>query len=273
MTSTPTRQPTSLPTPPTHPAHKLLARAHSPTTAAELFTSKVKQKPLLLRATSPPSSSNTTSRALRRHIRLRKKEYFLRKQKPRPLSAKQKRLLGVHELKKSECKYAIYTGLHRLWVGYISEVLGLHTTTPASGKPKTISAQSHGSLLASADFHGAELTVVRCGNVDRVGLSGIVVRDTKFTFVLVTVKDEVKTIPKKDTVFRFEIPMPMPMPIPGRDDDDRTSEVALEAQEPPSTITPSETKNFVFELHGNQFEVRPADRAKKQFKWKATDYL
>jgi ribonuclease P protein subunit POP4 len=31
--------------------------------------------------------------------------------------------------------------------------------------------------------------------------------------------------------------------------------------------------NLVFELHGNQFEFRPADRASRKFKWKAMDYL
>jgi ribonuclease P protein subunit POP4 len=188
MTSTPTGQPASSTTP-THPAHTLLARAHSPTTAAELFTTKVKQKPLLLRATSPPSASD--NRALRRHIRLRKKAYFLRKQKPQPLSAKAKRTLGVHALKKGECKYAIYAGLHRMWVGYMQEVLSLNASS--SDRNTVVTANAHGSLLASADYHGAEVEVVRSACVDRVGLKGIVVRDTKFTFVIVTARDEVKS--------------------------------------------------------------------------------
>ena len=137
----------------------------------------------------------------------------------------------------------------------MQEVLGL------GQKSKIITAQSHGSLLASADFHGADITVVRSGCVDRVGLRGMVVRDTKFTFVIVTCGDEVKTIPKRDTVFRFEIPVPS----------------EAEAGEDENMIEPerssSEKKNLVFELHGNQFEVRPADRANKKFKWKTMDYL
>jgi ribonuclease P protein subunit POP4 len=32
-------------------------------------------------------------------------------------------------------------------------------------------------------------------------------------------------------------------------------------------------RNLVFELHGNQFEFRPADRASRKFKWKNMDYL
>lgn len=172
-------------TTPSHLAHALLARAHSPTTATKLFTTKIKQKPLLLHASSP-----SDKRALRRHVRTRRKQYFLRKQKPQALSAKEKRSLGVHDLQRKECKYAIYRGLHRMWVGYIREVLGLNIE-PATNR--LVTQQGHGSLLASADFHGAEVQVARSTCVDRVGLKGIVVRDTKFTFVIVTSQDEVKS--------------------------------------------------------------------------------
>ncbi|KAK5049046.1 hypothetical protein LTR84_005468 [Exophiala bonariae] len=228
-----------------HPAHTLLSRAHSPDTATRIFTDKVKNKPLLLQ---PTASSD--QRALRRHIRLHKKEYFLRKRKPQPLSAKEKRQLGVFKLKKEEIKYDIYKRLNELWRGYMLEVLGYMRdgeVVESRGRPKQVSAQSHGALLASADFHGAEMEVVRCADVGKVGIKGIVVRDTKFTFVVVTAKDEVKTLPKKDTVFRYEIL------LSGKD--------GLEG------------RKLVFELHGNQIELRPADRANRKFKWKAMDYL
>lgn len=56
-----------------------------------------------------------------------------------------------------------------------------------------VTALSHGSKLVSADFHGAEIEVVRSGCAGRVGIRGVVVRDTKFTFVVVTERDEVKS--------------------------------------------------------------------------------
>ena len=241
MTSSP-RTPTT--TTISHPAHDLLTRAHSPDTAARIFTDKVKNKPLLLQPTAA-----SDQRALRRHIRLRKKEYFERKRKPRPLSAKEKRRLGVFKLKKEEIKYEIYKGLHEMWKGYMMEVLGYlkDGEVVESGGPKEVTAQSHGGLLASADFHGAELEVARSTDVGKVGIKGIVVRDTKFTFVVITAKDEVKTIPKHDTVFRYEIPLP--------------------------SKSDQNSKKVVFELHGNQLELRPADRANRKFKWRSMDYL
>ena len=56
-----------------------------------------------------------------------------------------------------------------------------------------LTAQSVGGKLASADFHGAELQVVRSKCVGRVGCKGIVVRDTKFTFEIITREDILKS--------------------------------------------------------------------------------
>jgi ribonuclease P protein subunit POP4 len=169
-----------------HIAYQLLSRAHSPNTASQLFTEKVKQKPLFLRPTSPTPADN---RSRRRLHRLRKREYFLRKQKPKPLSAREKRVSGIYDLRKEEVKYDIFNGLHNMWVEYMHEVLDLKR-----GESDTlVTALGHGSKLASADFHGAELEVVRSGCVSRVGVKGIVVRDSKFTFVIVTPKDQVKS--------------------------------------------------------------------------------
>ena len=169
-----------------HIAGVLLSRAHSPITTEKLFTEKVKQRPLLLHPTTTPSASDERSR--RRLTRLRKKEYFLKKQKPRPLSAKEKRKLGVYDIPKEEQKYEIYEKLNALWVEYMQDVLGM-----AGKGEQGISVAGHGSLLATADFHGAILEVVRSRCVDRVGVKGIVVRDTKFTFVVITKENDLKS--------------------------------------------------------------------------------
>lgn len=189
----------------THPAHALLSRAHSPTTAEHLFTDRIKNKPLILRPTSPPPSNN---RQRRRLERLRKKEYYLRKQKPRPLSAKEKRMYGMHDLNKEggECRWEVYEGLNRLWRGYVWDVLGLRTQATGEGNVvdmKEVSAQNHGPMLASLDYHGAEVEVVRCSCVGRVGTSGIVVRDTKFTFVVVTRQDQVRSQSSSSLLIRL----------------------------------------------------------------------
>lgn len=267
-----------------HIAHELLSRAHSPDTADQLFTERIKQKPLFLRPTSPTPADN---RSRRRLHRLRKKEYFYRKQRPRPLSAREKRISGIHDIPKEECKYEIFQGLHKLWVEYMHEVLDIKDRK--TNNIPQITAQIHGVKLASADFHGAEIEVVRSRCAGRVGTKGIVVRDTKFTFVIVTEKDVVKSeyfcigfcqyisicrflsilclfffgscakrhlaaIPKEHTIFRFTIST---KPLQKNEDEKQTED----------------QKDLVFELHGSQFENRPVDRANKKFKWKNIDYL
>ena len=170
-----------------HTAHILLSKAHPPEIASTIFTEKVLHKPLHLRPTSPDPFSQD-ARAKRRSRRLRKRERSQRRQKPKSLSAKEKRTLGIHEISKDAQKHEIYVPLHRMWLGYIREILGLKEDQRAY-----VTAQSVGSKLASADFHGAEIAVVRSRCVGMLGLKGIVVRDTKFTFQVVTQKNELKS--------------------------------------------------------------------------------
>ncbi|KAL2399160.1 hypothetical protein ABEF95_001481 [Exophiala dermatitidis] len=287
----PTNTTTTTTDTPSHPAHALLSRAHPPDTAARIFTDKIKNKPLFLATTSTSASAAPEDkRALRRHIRLRKKEYYLRKRRPRPLGAKEKRDLGVYKLDREAVQYETYKGLNRLWNAYMLEVLGLIKPQPqpqqgdprqqqwpqpqqqqqqqkrqqsaASAVPKKqINPNSHGSLLASADFHGAEVEVVRCADPGRIGTRGIVVRDTKFTFVVVTLANRVRTLPKRNTVFRYEVRLGDEERGEDPDKGDKEGEQQQQQQK------------LVFEVHGNQFEFRPAERANRKFKWKAMDYL
>lgn len=68
------------------------------------------------------------------------------------------------------------------------EVLGLNDAT----RDVYITPNSSGQMLASADMHGALVRVVRSRCVSRVGLEGIIVRDTRFTFEIITKRNVVK---------------------------------------------------------------------------------
>lgn len=224
-----------------HIAETLLKRAHSPDTASSIQHERVKQRPLLLRPSSPDPKANARSK--RQYERLRKARARRTSNKPQPLSAKQKRALCLYEVLVEQQKYAIYEPIHRMWCGYMREILGL-----SDGKRTYVDAVGAGPILASADYHGALLEVVRSRCVSRVGLQGIVVKDTKFTFDIVTRKDEVKTVPKEHTVFRFEVPFEeKKRPDEGREE--------VEKRRP-----------LAFELHGNQFESRAPDRANRKFR-------
>jgi ribonuclease P protein subunit POP4 len=226
----------------------LLARAHSPNTAEHHYTERILKRPLFLRPTSPVPSARATRRQT---LNARKEKAIKRsKLKPRPLSAATKRSLDLFTIPKHQQKYEIYAGLHKLWCGYMREVLGVDINATTSGDgdgsgsgraQQYVTAASAGQMLASADMHGALMEVVRSRCVSRVGIKGIVVRDTKFTFVLITEKNKVKEVPKEHTMFRFEVPLVWNKGEKWK-------------------------KPFVFEILGEQFQARAPDRANK--KWR-----
>lgn len=102
----------------------------------------------------------------------------------------------MYEIPASEKKWELYEGLHKIWIGYVKEILGVGGGDDGKGGQawgKYVTPAGAGPILASADFHGAEMEVVRSRCVSRVGLKGIVIKDTKFTFEIITRKNEVKS--------------------------------------------------------------------------------
>lgn len=218
----------------------LLARAHSPSTADRIFADKIQHRAIFLRPTSPPPQ--VTARKARREARERKAKERKKALKPKPLSAKQRRKLGLYDVPREGQKYATFLPLHNLWLGYVREILGTEVYTGGQGAAAKLSA---------ADFHGAQIEVVRSGCVGRVGIKGIVIKDTWFVFDIITPKNKIKTVPKEGTMFRVEVP-PAEQPMAGENE-------GKSHQPPPA-------KDLVFEILGDQLSVRSADRANKKFK-------
>lgn len=130
-------------------------------------------------------------------------------------------------------------------------------------KPVRAEPQQAGAKLASADFHGAEVEAVRSRCVGTVGVKGIVVRDTMFTFEVVTRRGEVKVLPKEHSVFRFEVPVDEGE---AEEDKDTAMESDEVGEETKGTADVARGKSLVFEIHGDQFKVRAPDRATKKFR-------
>ncbi|KAI2472475.1 ribonuclease P protein subunit p29 [Annulohypoxylon bovei var. microspora] len=214
--------------------HELLSRAHSPDSTTRIFAEKIQHRPLFLKPTSPPPSTN--ARDLRRRARAEKQQRA-KALKPKPLSARQRRKLGLYDVPKDGQKYSVFEPLNRLWLGYIREILGSELYSGGQGAAAKLSA---------ADFHGAEVSISRSGCPSRVGIRGIVVKDARFVFEIITRKNQIKTVPKEGTMFRIEVP---PAQDQGRGD-----------------AAAQDRKPFTFEIHGDQFQHRSADRATKKFK-------
>ncbi|KXX74830.1 Ribonuclease P protein subunit p29 [Madurella mycetomatis] len=212
----------------------LLSRAHDADEATRIFTEKVQQRPLFLTPSSPPPSD---ARTARRRAREKKKQQRKKALKPKPLSASQRRKLGLYDVPREGQKYALFEPLHQLWLGYVREILGNEVYTGGEGAA---------AKLASADFHGAGVEVVRSGCVSRVGIKGIVIKDSKFAFEIITRKNRLKLVPKEGTVFRFDVPVP-------------ASKATGDGSE-------EQSSKMIFEIHGEQFQFRSADRASRKFR-------
>ncbi|KAI9795551.1 MAG: hypothetical protein M1833_006951 [Piccolia ochrophora] len=219
-----------------HVAETLLRSVHPPHTAANLFLTKVVQRPLPLLPTS--NTAATDARSARRAARFAK-DAARRKRRPQPLSARQKRQLGLYDLpaRVSPSEVKAFEGLNHMWGGYIREVLEGAGT-----------AQGKAQRLCSADMHGARVVVVRSRCVERVGVEGVVVREGRGVFIVVGEGGSVKTLPKEHTVFKVEVP---PEEEPEGQENARHGE---------------EKEKVAFEIHGEQFKTRPTDRANKKFK-------
>ncbi|KAH9889583.1 ribonuclease P protein subunit p29 [Xylariomycetidae sp. FL2044] len=213
---------------------ELLLRAHSPDSANRIYSDKIQHRPLFLKPTSPPPNARDARRKARLENQKRTKAL-----KPKPLSSRQRRKLGLHHLPTDANgrKYAIFEPLHQLWLAYIREILGSELHQPGQGAAAKLSA---------ADFHGALVHVTRSTCPSRVGIQGIIIKDSRFVFEVITIKNTVKIVPKEGTMFQFHVPAKDSLP---------------------------DKRPFTFELHGDQFQHRSADRANKKFKAHYLKYL
>ncbi|KAH9934788.1 RNase P/MRP p29 subunit [Fomitopsis serialis] len=214
--------------------------------------------------------------------------------KTRRLSDKAKKAAGVAphrdvrqrsswQLKQQEAKFHLFLPLHTLWMGYMAELLAL-PPAPSGPNNKSIpeaipnSAAMHAKLV-KADFHGSIMTVRQSKNPSLVGLSGIVIHETENAFKIVTRKDQLKMVPKQNSIFAFAVP------LYSRSDPSEPLLSSPTATNGGSALDPAadtgsthadlmrtvhDSPYLEFELHGNQFCFRAAERAGRKFKHKET---
>ncbi len=237
-------------------ALSLLSRAYSPDSTSRIHEEKIRLRPL--RITPTAAAERPTNQQARRLARIHKEQSRKRKLKPAPLSSRKKRALCLYDIPKSAQKYDIYLPLHHMWVSYVQEVLW------ENGKFFPVEAQT-AAKLCSADFHGAEVEVVRSRCVSRVGVRGIVVKDSKFVFEVVTKDNALKVLPKEGTLFRFTVPIPVEQP---KDAESNADKMEIDQEKKPGSEQASteQKKEIIFELHGDQFQFRASERANRKFK-------
>ncbi|XP_078442463.1 ribonuclease P family protein [Wolffia australiana] len=107
------------------------------------------------------------------------------------MSMRQHHACGSFALPQRFWKFEAFKPMHDMWKEYILNLL----------KEKR---KHTGQIFLSADLHGAFLFVVECKGGNFTGVSGIMIRETKETFGIITPDDKFKVVPKKICVFQLQ---------------------------------------------------------------------
>lgn len=134
------------------------------------------------------------------------KKQLSRKKKPSKSSTLTRReytKLGLHTLPTRQMKYEDVLPLHRLWKGYMKEHLGLNEgdEVPQVYQP---GYDAFSKLLVKTDLHGSKMSVIKSRCSTLVGISGIVVMDTKNVLKILGKDDHLRTVPKSECVFSMK---------------------------------------------------------------------
>ncbi|KIY67545.1 RNase P/MRP, p29 subunit [Cylindrobasidium torrendii FP15055 ss-10] len=221
---------------------------------AEVYASRVHGRKIVLE--NPLKDSRSKKERAERRAR-----HKANQEKKRASIAKRKEGKIVWKLDEAQRKFELFRPLHHLWMGYMSELLGLQQTPspPRAPTPRDMPSSStmHPKLL-KADMHGALLTVQQSKNPSLVGISGIVLHETENTFAIIMATNAVKLIPKAKSIFTLPIPLYSTLPVSVPPTVDNTVGTVLDRP------------HMAFDLHGNQFCFRSTDRAGRKFKHKET---
>ncbi|XP_078041958.1 ribonuclease P/MRP subunit POP4 [Augochlora pura] len=147
------------------------------------------------------------------------------------LTSRKRMQLGLRKVGcKNDMKYKDLLPLNQLWLNYMQQMLGSKFFSNVPAGPTDPNWENVNQQLIKADYHGSEISVVgsRCPSL--IGLSGIVIQDTKSTFRICGKDDVIRTIPKDVVLLNIRI------------------------------------KNVNLELFGKDLSVKPIERAIKKLK-------
>ena len=111
------------------------------------------------------------------------------------LSSKERRDLCMNKLPKKGLKFKDFHSLHRLWTGYMKDLLDFDKYRPGD--------EQFQMRLCRADYHGALIKVTRSKNPSSVGIEGYIIMETRNMFKILARDNILKTVPKSITSFSF----------------------------------------------------------------------
>lgn len=115
------------------------------------------------------------------------------KRSKKRMSIKQLKKCGMLDLPPDFQKFDKFKPMHDMWNGYVAQLL------------KTAGKNQMAQCLLAADLHGAMILVAECKTAALTGVSGIMIRETAETFGIITQDDKFRVVPKKASIFIFQV--------------------------------------------------------------------
>ena len=167
----------------------------------------------LLRTRLPPGDRKEIDGEFKKTLVLEYQKPKGAKTKPRrkskkPLTAREKRALGLYRLPKKGLQYSSFLGLHSLWTGYMTELLDIEALEKGGWSPNLSEETRQLQLqmrVCRADVTGALLTVATASCSSHLGLEGIVLMETKNTLQMISRDNKLRLVPKLGSSFKFEM--------------------------------------------------------------------
>lgn len=157
----------------------------------------------------------------------KKKKFEKMKLTKKTLTSKEKKKLKIFEIKPEEQNFHNFIPMYQLWLQYMKDLIHF-------GNVNSSNLPSVQMKILKADYHGCLLTVCQSKCPSFVGTTGIVVMETKNTFKVITKNDKLKCIPKRNSIFCFQL------------------------------------GDYCYTLYGNHLQVRASERTHRRFKTKST---
>lgn len=100
-----------------------------------------------------------------------------------------RRLYKLTPEERERLRYSDFEKIHSLWLQYVDKVL----------------ENSDPSNIFRIDLHGCHLSCTASKNPSLVGSEGIVVQETKNTFLVIKQNNRLVTLPKRESIFEFDV--------------------------------------------------------------------
>ncbi|KYN08244.1 Ribonuclease P protein subunit p29, partial [Cyphomyrmex costatus] len=176
----------------------------------------------------PPSDHKSISDELRKTFILNKikPKYKQKVGKGKCFSAKKRLRFGLGRIgNRNQMKYSDVLPLNELWLQYMQEMLGVESFADISENPRNW--ENINLQLIKADFHGAKISIDRSKCPSLVGVTGIVIQDTKNTFRVCGMDNIIRTIPKDVVKINIYLDDGVILKVFGRDLSTRPAERAV----------------------------------------------